>query len=97
MNCGNNPEYRILQHAQNSVAVFPNPSSGLVSLQIEQEGLYDLAIFDISGKQIHTRQINVGEGGIIKMDLCGVLSTGNYMIVIENEYGMMLSKLMIAD
>lgn len=97
VNCGDNPEYRILRNSQNSLNVYPNPSAGLVTLQIEQEGLYDLAIYDISGKQIHARQINVGEGGGVPLDLSGVLSTGNYMIVLENDFGMMLSKLVIAD
>jgi hypothetical protein len=77
--------------------VYPNPSKGLVTLQIEEEGLYDLAIYDISGKRIFTKQINVSEQGTTPLDLSGVLSKGHYMIVIENEYGMTLSKLVIAD
>jgi hypothetical protein len=97
VNCGDNPEYRILQHAQNSLAVFPNPSSGLVSLQIEQEGLYDLTILDISGKRIYAQQINANERGIVQMDLSGSVTTGNYMLVIENDYGLIFSKLVVTE
>jgi Secretion system C-terminal sorting domain len=97
VNCGDNPEYRIQRQTQNNLTVYPNPSTGFITLQIEQEGLYDLTIFDISGKQIYAQQINVNEQGTAQLDLSGIVSTGNYMIVIENGYGMMLSKLVIAD
>lgn len=90
-----NPDITLIVHLNLSVR--------FVTLQMEQEGIYDLKICDISGKQIHIRQINLARGVTVQMDLSVVLSTDDSMLMarsiafVQNDFEIMFSKLVIAD
>ena len=71
---------------ESKVSIYPNPSvDGVLNLVWNQdmEGLQDLRLFDITGKLIVQRQINVS-GSQVQVEL-PALSNGVYMIQLNNE------------
>jgi len=67
-----------------SIKVFPNPTSNMLNIELEEiaiEGLASLNVIDMSGKEVLRRTVNVK--GQIALDVSS-LNQGSYMIHISN-------------
>jgi len=62
--------------------VYPNPSSGQVTLLANQE-VESVVVYDVSGEQVLSQLFNLSAG---QLDL-SLLSKGNYHIEVKNKNG----------
>ncbi|MFK8039546.1 MAG: T9SS type A sorting domain-containing protein [Crocinitomicaceae bacterium] len=74
----------------NQIAVFPNPSSGLISLRSFAR-INAISIYDLSGKLVYS---SLESDSFVALDLT-VLSKGMYQIKIETENGRNFEKLIL--
>ena len=73
-----------------SLNVFPNPTSGSLTVKVAckncgDEGIYQLKVTDIYGKQLFASSVNVALGeGDAQLDL-SQFAAGVYLIVVQND------------
>jgi hypothetical protein len=79
-------------YSEKLLNIYPNPSNGLVNLNIEEEGSV-FNIFDMNGKVIFSQTFN--SKGNVQLKLNGVLSEGIYNAMIQEKSTVRMSKLMI--
>jgi len=77
----------------NSFLIYPNPSNGRFTIDVTDQTITDLQIFDISGKMVYHEQI-VYSGDSKKMDL-SYLKNGVYFLKLSNSKYIRQSKLLI--
>jgi hypothetical protein len=65
-----------------TASVFPNPASGIVNVKLEVEGSAALAITDLSGRTLITRQVE-GNGAVTTAIDVTSLAKGIYMLTID--------------
>ena len=68
-------------HFINGLSIYPNPFSTVVTVNSKTEQLTSIAVFDLSGKQIHV--INNINSGTKTLDISS-FSAGIYFITINN-------------
>jgi len=81
----------------NSIALFPNPSNGNTQLNVlaQQEEITTLSIFDLTGKLVSDRKINLHKGSNqFELNLSS-LETGIYTVSIQMAGKQIQSKLII--
>jgi hypothetical protein len=64
------------------VNVYPNPNAGNFFIDIQQQNVYNVTVFDYSGKQIYSKQIN--QAGKFEVQLPDP-SRGIYMVLISSD------------
>jgi hypothetical protein len=77
--------------------MFPNPSNGTVALQFsaESKDVYQLNIFDLSGKNVYSERLTSATGSVQKqLDLNG-LAKGVYTLRLNSEKGFGVKKLIL--
>lgn len=61
-------------------SLFPNPGAGMFNLQYSgKNGLANIEVFDVTGRIVYNKQVQVANGSTSNMDLTG-LSSGNYNV-----------------
>lgn len=55
--------------ANQNIEVIPNPSTGVFNLSAIHEGVVKLCLFDINGKKLLDRELNVNENNSITLDI----------------------------
>jgi hypothetical protein len=79
--------------AQNNsqVSIFPNPSTGFVTIKSSEDAVHtEIRIFDYMGKQLNDRTISVSERETILE-----LPRGNYILEVKTSEGMFREKVII--
>ncbi|MBR3829204.1 MAG: T9SS type A sorting domain-containing protein, partial [Bacteroidales bacterium] len=63
----------------------PNPTTGRLAVQIDQQGPYELTIYDVNGKAVMTRK---NDNQVCEIDL-SALAAGQYLLVVrtKDRYG----------
>jgi PKD repeat protein len=75
--------------ATSSVSVFPNPSNGLLNLNIMSinNGVVLTNIYDVTGKLVYNQTLSVSQGSqVISLDL-EYLQNGLYFLTIDENEG----------
>jgi agmatine/peptidylarginine deiminase len=77
--------------------IYPNPCEGLffVWVEVENETTMELSIFNISGSQIYTENINVNKGDNLKKIEIMDLSSGIYTVKLQSENSTLIKKLIV--
>lgn len=80
-----------------SFDVFPNPSTGNVSLNFsaDNSSVYDLSIYDLSGKNVYAEKIAVTAGTVQKQLDLTALPKGIYTLRLNSESGFGVKKLQL--
>ena len=82
--------------------IYPNPSSGIVNVQLEsgfEEGLYEFSLFDLQGQLVSSKRIKSRGGEIIEWDFNSEgeqLPNGVYLLKIIG-MGRVYSQKLIID
>lgn len=73
----------IVKH--NHLLMYPNPASGIVYLQFENESnsIFNLNITDMQGR-IVMQEFNINASGVIRMD-ASMLESGTYIVSLSND------------
>lgn len=71
----------------NSFIAYPNPASNRFIIEINSEESFegDIVIYDVSGKRIITKKMNVTKGISTSYFDCSELANGAYLLSIEND------------
>lgn len=69
-----------LQGIENSIAIYPNPSNGMINLKNTSTRSFELSIVNVLGKEVHTTSIITGTKSL---DL-SFLNKGIYIAVFKN-------------
>ena len=64
----------------NSVVLFPNPTTGTLNIELPKKGLYEISVFNLTGKQVY----NTGMSGSGKVNMDG-FNKGLYFIRVVNQ------------
>lgn len=78
--------------------MFPNPSNGTVALQFSAENskdVYELNIFDLSGKNVHRERITSVAGTVQRQLDLSALAKGVYTLRLDSEKGFGVKKLIL--
>jgi len=78
--------------------VFPNPTSGLINLYLEQKLTSDceLKLFDVNGKLLMNKRINAGFSGNHHIDLGpATLAQGLYLFQLSGDFGVRQKRLSV--
>ena len=78
--------YGIAQISENSLRIYPNPTSGIVMIECEPNSL--LQIYNLSGKMIY-QTTSVAKKEIIDL---GAYPAGMYLIKVGNQYARVIKK-----
>jgi len=74
------------------VDVYPNPSSGMVKVELQGDDiLTNWQVIDMTGKVVADGTFN----GSVQLDLSGTVSTGLYLLQLQNANGNTVEKLLI--
>jgi hypothetical protein len=93
VNCGDNPVYKSSWSSSNAFAVYPNPTSGAITIEVEQTGMYKFEIFDASGRSIYKTLLNMQESTTCNLELPSAIARGNYVIKLEGGNGIYIDRL----
>ncbi len=77
------PTIGINQAATLEFSVSPNPTTGRLAVQLNQQEPYELTIYDVNGKAVMTRK---NDNQICEIDL-GALAAGQYLLVVRTKEG----------
>ncbi len=78
---------------EKTVRLFPNPTSNVISISIDQVGKFNLEVYDLRGRKIVSKII---KEGMNKLDLSG-LNNGVYAVKIYNDYYNYVGKVIKED
>ena len=67
-----------------AVSLYPNPTTGILTLQDSREPLRRIVIYDIYGNVLQTKEVDANQ---VELDVSH-LAAGLYMIRVETEKGM---------
>jgi len=81
----------LIEQSDNRTTLYPNPTSGVFTIELSKEAKYDIEIYDISGNIVFT-QIIEGSKSIINANY---LAAGVYNIHIKGETTLVNKKLVI--
>ena len=75
----------ITQAGTMAVTVSPNPTTGRLSVRLNQQDPYEVTVYDVNGKALQSIR---SEGPVTEIDL-GILPAGNYLLVVrtKDKYG----------
>lgn len=79
------PTIGINQAATLEFSVSPNPTTGRLAVQLNQQEPYELTIYDVNGKAVMSRK---NDNQVCEIDL-GALAAGQYLLVVrtKDKYG----------
>ncbi len=63
------------------VIIFPNPTSGPVGIEIEEEGIYDVELFNVRGKLLLTK--NDIKGNLKHIDLFNISDFAQHQFLLK--------------
>ena len=72
---------------ESKIAVYPNPSSGQVWINVHDLMIEKIDIFDVSGKKIASQQ-----GNNEKIIPLSILNAGTYFLRIQTDRGIVIKK-----
>ena len=61
------------------IRFYPNPTTGMLQIESPNEGVYDVAVYDINGKLVFNDKINFSSSGVKRVNL-DYLNAGIYSI-----------------
>jgi hypothetical protein len=67
-----------------NLKIYPNPAIDILTVEISNEKISQVDIFDVSGRKIYDRQFNNNNKSKIPVNN---ISNGLYFIKIQTEYG----------
>src|SRR5690606_16042460 len=79
---------------ETSFSVFPNPTTGSVTLEIAQGGTYSIDVLNLVGQTVHSEQVTINGGEKLNRDFSN-LNKGVYLINLNGEGISKTSKLTI--
>ena len=82
---------------RNSISIYPNPAQNQITFNWNRPEAINnvtLAIYDISGKEVVRKTINVFPNQKIQIPLKGI-SSGIYQVILQTEIGIIAEKLII--
>ena len=81
----------------NDVRIYPNPAASYTNIELEvaQATNASIRVFDMSGKMVYTKSLNLTEGVHVETINCNKLQKGVYLINVVTESQMMTSKLVV--
>ena len=82
------------QKLDNSIALYPNPTSGNVTLEIAQGGTYTIDVLNLVGQVVYSEQVSINGGEKLNRDFSS-LTKGVYLINLNGEGTSKTSKLTI--
>lgn len=74
-----------------NVSVYPNPSNGQITVEMENSGVASLSMLDLSGKLVHSEQFS---GSNHRMDVSHI-GSGLYLLKLETGNGEFLTKFVL--
>jgi hypothetical protein len=72
------------------VSVYPNPSEGILNVNLEKADVYTLEVLNVLGEQVHTSTIN----GNTSIDLRG-FGAGVYMVRVSTDKGSYIERVIL--
>jgi DNA-binding beta-propeller fold protein YncE len=80
------PPASILEHSKSKLNIYPNPSTGIIYVSLEEFDSIakSIQIFDLIGNCVAFQNINFNTGNILEIDLSH-LSKGSYLLQIQNQ------------
>lgn len=71
------------------VRIYPNPTDGVLSLQMNAHHAFRARaeVYDLSGKQLLRKVIEVGNGATVTLLDVGAFANGSYMLVLHSDHG----------
>ena len=82
------------EEVSNEIALYPNPTSGNVTLEIAQGGTYTIDVLNLVGQVVYTEQVSINGGEKLNRDFSN-LNKGVYLINLSSEGFSKTSKLTI--
>ncbi len=79
-------------HIEPALSVFPNPSNGLVHVQVEGQGSMELRVIDLSGRTAHAERLVATGTSTHVIDLAH-LATGIYTLRLDHSTGSFTTRL----
>ena len=76
-----------------AIRIYPNPSTGLLNINLVQDIEAQIDVFDLSGRKIQSRIVTTGTG-TVQMDLSGY-AKGIYMVHIHTGKGTAIHKVIL--
>jgi penicillin-binding protein-related factor A (putative recombinase) len=76
---------------QNSVLVYPNPSKGIINLDLTDVNETELTIYNVAGQKVFTKKINEKKS---KLDL-NKFNKGIYFLNFKNNDGASIKKIIL--
>lgn len=70
----------------NSIEVYPNPSSGIFSVRTSQHAISKIKVFNVLGQEIQSQTVSFVNGEIISVDLSRE-NKGVYFLYLETDFG----------
>jgi photosystem II stability/assembly factor-like uncharacterized protein len=89
---GAEPEVGVEEFSERAIAIFPNPASNQLTIDLAQTGVAKFAIemFDVTGRVVYSEQV-IGNQTVISVSS---LATGNYAIKLTSDKGTIVKELM---
>jgi hypothetical protein len=72
----------IHEHKRNTVAVYPNPTKGMLNLVFSKEGNYNVSLVNLSGQTLLKQELEV-VSGTAHLELPNSITAGVYFLEIE--------------
>lgn len=82
------------KEVSNEIALYPNPTSGNVTLEIAQGGTYTIDVLNLVGQVVYSEQVSINGGEKLNRDFSN-LNKGVYLINLNGEGFSKTSKLTI--
>ena len=82
-----------------SYKVYPNPTNGLVNLEMIQfdQGDYRITVFNVQGQLMHTEKINISsDRNITQIDMSS-FSKGTYLFKVASDAGVLVRRVIVQE
>jgi hypothetical protein len=80
-----------LEERQLRVSMHPNPTTGLVTVNLPSEGAYTISVQNLNGQTFAVQTVDASRAQI---DLSG-LARGIYLVVVQSEAGQSTQRIML--
>lgn len=82
-------------YRENKIDVYPNPSSGIINIQLDKNDVHGITLYELSGKIIHELSLEKDNRSSPHYEIPHYIKNGNYILRIATQEGVQNNKLMI--